>query len=41
MVGDAMQDPLLRLNGVNENLRIRIETELRGADSPEKVEQAV
>tara|TARA_B110000459_G_C16514993_1_gene449780 strand:+ start:529 stop:1149 length:621 start_codon:yes stop_codon:yes gene_type:complete len=41
MVGDGMQDPLLRLNGVNENLRIRIETELRGADSPEKVEQAV
>jgi len=41
MVGEFMQDPMLRLNGVNENLRILIETELRGADSPQKVKQAV
>ena len=41
MVGEFMQEPMLRLNGVNENLRILIETELRGADSPEKVKQAV
>ena len=36
-----MQEPMLRLNGVNENLRITIQTELRGADSPEKVKQAL
>ena len=30
----CMQEPMLRLNGVNENLRITIQTELRGADSP-------
>tara|TARA_B110001452_G_scaffold265778_1_gene271139 strand:+ start:1165 stop:1695 length:531 start_codon:yes stop_codon:yes gene_type:complete len=41
MAGEFMQDPMLRLNGVNEKLRILIETELRGADSPAKVEQAV
>ncbi|MDP6235172.1 MAG: RNA-binding domain-containing protein [Candidatus Poseidoniaceae archaeon] len=36
-----MQEPMLRLNGVNENLQIRVETSLRGADSPEKVIQAL
>ncbi|MDC0655543.1 hypothetical protein OAP41_01450, partial [Candidatus Poseidoniaceae archaeon] len=36
-----MQEPMLRLNGVNENLQIRIETALRGADVPQKVELAV
>lgn len=36
-----MQEPMLRLNGVNENLRIIIQTELRGADSPEKVREAI
>ena len=36
-----MQEPMLRLNGVNENLQIRIETCLRGADLPEKVSQAL
>ncbi len=36
-----MQEPMLRLNGVNENLRIVIETELRGADSPEKVRESL
>ena len=41
MVGEFTQEPMLRLNGVNENLRILIETKLSGADSPEKVLQAV
>ena len=37
----CMQEPMLRLNGVNENLRITIQTELRGADSPTKVREAL
>ena len=41
VVGEFMQEPMLRLNGVNENLRILIETKLTGADSPEKVLEAV
>ena len=41
VLGEFMQEPMLRLNGVNENLRILVETELRGADSPAKVEQAL
>jgi len=41
MGGGFMQEPMLRLNGVNENLRIIIETELKGADSPQKVKNAV
>ena len=36
-----MQEPMLRLNGVNENLRIIVQTELRGADSPAKVREAL
>lgn len=39
--GPYMQEPMLRLNGVNENLHIRVETSLRGADSPEKVIEAL
>lgn len=36
-----MQEPMLRLNGVNEDIQVRIETEIHGADSPKKVSQAV
>ena len=36
-----MQEPLLRLNGVNENLQIRIETVLQGADVPKRVEASL
>ncbi|MCH1422441.1 MAG: hypothetical protein L7U62_02990 [Candidatus Poseidoniaceae archaeon] len=36
-----MQEPLLRLNGVNENLQIRIQTKLHGADVPQLVQQAM
>tara|TARA_B100001142_G_C14314133_1_gene647785 strand:+ start:510 stop:1040 length:531 start_codon:yes stop_codon:yes gene_type:complete len=41
MAGEFMQEPMLRLNGVNENLRILIETVLEGADSPQKVKEAI
>lgn len=41
MFGGVMQEPMLRLNGVNENLRIIIQTELLGADSPTKVREAL
>lgn len=40
-VGRTMQEPLLRLNGVNENLQIRIETTLQGADVPQLVEASL
>ena len=36
-----MQEPMLRLNGVNENLQIRILTKLNGADVPQRVQQAM
>ncbi|MBT61392.1 MAG: hypothetical protein CMA63_07585 [Euryarchaeota archaeon] len=36
-----MQEPMLRLNGVNENLKIRVETTLQGPDSPGKVAKAL
>jgi predicted RNA binding protein with dsRBD fold (UPF0201 family) len=41
VLGRSMQEPMLRLNGVNESLQIRIETALRGADIPQRVELAV